>query len=565
MKIHKINKYQTSFGESNIFNTDFRKFFSNPEDTQILFYNLKNKLRYISLAKKVKNNTNNFKKFIQASSSEQKNNFRYYSSCTQPKNFPFISSLQSKAEVVGCNSQNFNYTNPCLATAPVGAALTNKQAVGVAIVETIGKENKKLSTLNIYPYGKQLQLSKSEISELNLKNSRSYLGLFGMFNTEIGKNSNIIYNFKKNYKFDNSIYLLYSILKHYFIAMKCIISKLYIIKTPYKFKISLFYYSKPIKTNLIIRELLRNIFNNTEGRNQRSENRSDEKIELYKKLYNNLKFKYKNKNYRQKKIIRFTPRLIPTSLPCVLPRCGSTGATAGINLFPSYPNLNFCSATLPSPLGLATQGATETAGATGIINLANTIKNKKKKLNSYFMRNRSRRAAYVNRLGNEFNYNKIFMNIINKLKLIFKLPIEFELVRLYYPFSNSNIFVNVISYISHKYNIYHICKKAFNLANVKNPTIIKKKNRFSVSRFNVFINPHGLTNHKLLFAFLSGINIKVAGRLLREPSIPRKTLKVFQIGTLARKKADIVEKARVTNKNKRGAFSITIYTGHAFL
>jgi hypothetical protein len=49
---------------------------------------------------------------------------------------------------------------------------------------------------------------------------------------------------------------------------------------------------------------------------------------------------------------------------------------------------------------------------------------------------------------------------------------------------------------------------------------------------------------------------------LTQRVIPRKTVKNFTRGSLARGKIIYLETARFTNKNKRGAFSITISTGH---
>ena len=43
--------------------------------------------------------------------------------------------------------------------------------------------------------------------------------------------------------------------------------------------------------------------------------------------------------------------------------------------------------------------------------------------------------------------------------------------------------------------------------------------------------------------------------------IPRKTINIFNRGALARNKVIFLDTARFTNKNKRGAYSITISTG----
>ena len=57
---------------------------------------------------------------------------------------------------------------------------------------------------------------------------------------------------------------------------------------------------------------------------------------------------------------------------------------------------------------------------------------------------------------------------------------------------------------------------------------------------------------------LAGLNIRLGGRLLVEPIRPRKTVKNYQTGTLARVKVQSIETSRFTGKNKRGTFSFTI-------
>jgi len=71
-----------------------------------------------------------------------------------------------------------------------------------------------------------------------------------------------------------------------------------------------------------------------------------------------------------------------------------------------------------------------------------------------------------------------------------------------------------------------------------------------------------IRNNKYLPSDLTGIKIRVAGRLLTQRVVPRKTVKTINRGALARCNAMFVETARFTNKNKRGAFSITISIGH---
>jgi len=141
------------------------------------------------------------------------------------------------------------------------------------------------------------------------------------------------------------------------------------------------------------------------------------------------------------------------------------------------------------------------------------------------------------------NNNKL-KTISNILTRFFRKPIKLELVRLYYPYYNSNILVNLFGFFINKIRLRRIVNKFIRKA-------VKTK---SLNNFN--------NTKKFLPSDIAGIKIKVAGRLLTQRVIPRKTIKIINRGALSRNKTMFVETARYTNKNKRGAFSITISIGH---
>jgi hypothetical protein len=156
--------------------------------------------------------------------------------------------------------------------------------------------------------------------------------------------------------------------------------------------------------------------------------------------------------------------------------------------------------------------------------------------------------------GNQQDSNT-FLNVnsskLNKICEIlsgyFKKPVELELVRLYYPYFNSNILVNLFGLIINKIKVRFIMKNLFKKAIIKNPSKLPRKNRLTI-----------------IPSFLSGIKIRIAGRLLTHRVVPRKTVKIIRRGALARGKVKFLDVARFTNKNKRGAFSITISAGQNF-
>jgi hypothetical protein len=156
---------------------------------------------------------------------------------------------------------------------------------------------------------------------------------------------------------------------------------------------------------------------------------------------------------------------------------------------------------------------------------------------------------YLNNKNN--NKSILILENNNKLKFIcniltrfFKKTVELELIRLYYPYYNSKILVNLFSIYINKIKLRKIVKKFIHKA-------VKTKS-------SKFVR----INKKMLPSEISGIKFKVAGRLMTQRVVPRKTVKFINRGALSRAKTMFVESARFTNKNKRGAFSITISIAH---
>ena len=150
--------------------------------------------------------------------------------------------------------------------------------------------------------------------------------------------------------------------------------------------------------------------------------------------------------------------------------------------------------------------------------------------------------------------SKVYTEKIEKLCEIlsnyFKKSVELELIRLHYPYNDSNILVNLFGFMINKFKLRIPIRRLFNKAVIKN---LKKTNTVNNE-----------TKVNIIPAFLSGITIKVAGRLLKEKIVPRQTVKQTRRGALAKGKINFFDIARFTNKNKRGAFTITISSGQNY-
>lgn len=168
------------------------------------------------------------------------------------------------------------------------------------------------------------------------------------------------------------------------------------------------------------------------------------------------------------------------------------------------------------------------------------------------------------------NLNKVYQNkfiiICNILSKLFNRPVELHLTRLHQPYNNSNILVNLLAM-----NLKNKKKKSrvliYKIYN-KNPIRRLKKSLFNLSNMKYFVkenkNGENIIDNLKPNAFISGLNIKIAGRLMREPIIPRITTKNFERGARATGKVNLLDTASLTSKNKKGAFTIKIVTGQNF-
>jgi hypothetical protein len=153
-----------------------------------------------------------------------------------------------------------------------------------------------------------------------------------------------------------------------------------------------------------------------------------------------------------------------------------------------------------------------------------------------------------------FNITKIFPDKLKKLceilSNLFKKSVELDLIRLHYPYNDSNILANLLAIMINRIKLRIIAKRLFGKAVLKNK-------KFSSTKTNK-------NKLNIIPAFLSGITIKVAGRLLNNKIVPRKTVKTIRRGAVAKGKINYLDVARYTNKNKRGAYSITISSGQNY-
>jgi len=168
----------------------------------------------------------------------------------------------------------------------------------------------------------------------------------------------------------------------------------------------------------------------------------------------------------------------------------------------------------------------------------------RKLYNNFFFKNRNQKMRQLKLLG-------------DLLTRIFKKPVELEMTRLSAPYTDSTVFSKVLGLLSNTVKYKTVINKLLRKAKFKNPAkMFKETDTKSLAR---------IAKGKVLPAFLSGVKVRVGGRLLTQSVIPRRTVSIYQRGCLARGKAHFVNTARFTNKNKRGSYSITVSVANIFM
>lgn len=179
------------------------------------------------------------------------------------------------------------------------------------------------------------------------------------------------------------------------------------------------------------------------------------------------------------------------------------------------------------------------------------LKKKKIKLFRKFKISHKKRLIKLSKVSLINFYPNRLKKVCEILNKIFKKNIELKLIRLHYPYKNSNILANFLAMLINKIKFRRITRKLFKFAIIK--SISKAPN-----------NSSNAASNKIIPSFLSGLKIKIGGRLMRYKIIPRKTTQLINRGASSFGRVNYTDYARYTNKNRKGAYSITVSSGQNF-
>ena len=145
-------------------------------------------------------------------------------------------------------------------------------------------------------------------------------------------------------------------------------------------------------------------------------------------------------------------------------------------------------------------------------------------------------------------FNK-FLILFKLLNSYFKKPIELNLIRLHKSDYDSNILAQLFFLILKRKNIKSAISKLY----------FKNKIGMVLEGKDInFVGANKKNLAKFIPAYISGLYIHIGGRLLKEKIVPKKTTKKFEKGAIATGKINFLDTARITKKNKKGAFTIKI-------
>ena len=138
-------------------------------------------------------------------------------------------------------------------------------------------------------------------------------------------------------------------------------------------------------------------------------------------------------------------------------------------------------------------------------------------------------------------FNKKFEILCNILSKMFNKNVELDLIRLHYPYNNSNILVNLLAMLLKKLKFRRITRRLFRkmvIKSIKKYFINNKTTKIIPSvKDNVQYNNEGNSMNKYniiksaLPAFLTGLHIKVGGRVINLSMKSRKTVNIVERGS----------------------------------
>jgi len=142
---------------------------------------------------------------------------------------------------------------------------------------------------------------------------------------------------------------------------------------------------------------------------------------------------------------------------------------------------------------------------------------------------------------------------------LLKTNVQLELVPLKYPYHDSNILAQYLVLNSNKNSYGKLKKRLFRKAVIfkedQKPSMSDTNLNSEMSKEEIGIKTLG---EREIVSRLTGIKIRIGGRLAKQRVVPKRTVKTTYKGRVSNSKTNIVDSSIITSKNKKGAFSIRV-------
>lgn len=174
-----------------------------------------------------------------------------------------------------------------------------------------------------------------------------------------------------------------------------------------------------------------------------------------------------------------------------------------------------------------------------------------------------------NKANTSFSSRLTFLVLL--LSKLLRTNVQLELVRLKYVYHDSNILAQFLGINSHK-STYGQFKNLLWRRVSTNSKLINSKTQVSLLDSTTgledstsplsTLNDTSRPTDPSVVTQLTGFKIKISGRLAKQRVVPKKTVKTMYKGAISANKNNLVEQATFTGKNKKGAYSIRVWTSH---
>jgi len=152
------------------------------------------------------------------------------------------------------------------------------------------------------------------------------------------------------------------------------------------------------------------------------------------------------------------------------------------------------------------------------------------------------------------------------LSKLLQTNVQLEVVPLKYPYHDSNILAQylVIQSGTNSYGRLKnlLFKKAVISTEAKKSSIPNTNSNSKISNKDIEIKTLVFEEKTKIVSRLTGIKVRIGGRLAKQRVVPKRTVKTAYKGRVSNSKTNIVDSSIITSKNKKGAFSIRVWTSH---